>query len=599
MRSCLLAVALVVMPAACQRSDAPPPAPAGTAARQATDDARFAQLSQRALAAWLELSPIWATQVGEHRYDGEIDDLGTEGRRRRLDTDRRLLADLDALDVSRLSRENQVDAAILRNRLEYGIWGEEILQEWAWDPQLYHHLVGGAVYRVMAREFAPLPERLRSATARMEKLPRLLAQARENLDPARVPKAHAETVVQQNRGLLRLVDEFVVPHAGVLEGEERRRLESALETFREAVAVHQDWLEDTLLPNAAGDFRLGAERYDRKLRYALNTSLSRQEIGRRAEAEVERVRHAMYGIARTVLDGRPDAPPLPDEPDDDQRQAAIEAALELAYAERPEREEIVDFARHTLQVAIDFTRDRNLVTVPDDPVKIIVMPEFQRGVAVAYADSPGPLDRGLDTYYAISPIPEHWTDAQVESFLREYNDRMIHVLSIHEGVPGHYLEGAHSAAHPSTLRAVLRSYTFAEGWAVYAERVMSDAGYLDGDPLFRLVQLKYYLRAVSNALLDQGVHVDGWDRDRAMELMVRTTFQQESEAALKWLRAHLYSTQLTTYFVGAQEHFDMRAAVEAARGDDFDLKAYHDEVLSHGSPPVRFARQLILDEPIQ
>ena len=287
-----------------------------------------------------------------------------------------------------------------------------------------------------------------------------------------------------------------------------------------------------------------------------------------------------------------------DDRDDAQQQAAIEAALELAYAERPARDQVFDFARQTLDVATAFTREHDLVTVPDAPVRIIEMPEFQRGVAVAYCDSPGPLDKGLETYYAISPIPDEWSDAQATSFLREYNDRMIHLLSIHEGVPGHYLEGAHSVGHPSTLRAVLRSGPFAEGWAVYTEEVMAQAGYLDHDPLFRLVQLKFYLRSVANAILDIGVHVDGWEREQAMELMVRTTFQQEIEASGKWVRAQVSSAQLPTYFVGAQEHFDMRRAVEEKRGDAFDLKAYHDEVLSKGAPPVRFVRQLILDEPI-
>ena len=143
---------------------------------------------------------------------------------------------------------------------------------------------------------------------------------------------------------------------------------------------------------------------------------------------------------------------------------------------------------------------------------------------------------------------------------------MIHLLTIHEAMPGHYLEGAHSTKHPSTLRAVLRSGPFVEGWAVYTEDVMADAGYLDDDPLFRLVQLKFYLRAIANAILDQGVHVDDWTREQAMDLMTAQTFQQEREAAGKWVRAQLTSAQLPTYFVGAQEHFDLRKAVEAQAG---------------------------------
>ena len=384
-----------------------------------------------------------------------------------------------------------------------------------------------------------------------------------------------------------------------LSGDDRKQLDAAVAGLRKAVAEQQAWLDKTLVPNAKGDFRIGQKLYDEKLQFALNSPLSRAEIKQRAEAELKRGRAEMYGIAQTVLKDKPNAPEMPATPSDEQQQKAIEAALELAYADKPARDKVVDFAKQTLAEATAFTRAKDLVTVPDDPVKIILMPEFQRGVAVAYCDSPGPLDKGLDTYYAISPIPDDWTPQQVDSFLREYNNRMIHLLSIHEAMPGHYLEGAHSAKFPSTLRAVLRSGLFAEGWAVYTEDMMADAGYLDNDPLFRLMQLKFYLRAVSNSILDQGVHVDGWSEQQAMDLMVRQTFQQEREAAGKWKRAQLTSAQLPTYFVGAQEHFDLRKAMEAKLGAQFNAKAYHDKVLSYGAPPVRFVRQLMLDEPIK
>ncbi|MFP7722719.1 DUF885 domain-containing protein [Lysobacter sp. A3-1-A15] len=587
---------------ACQPQSPPQAAPAATQPDSQSDakaDARFTELAQRWLDGWLALNPVAATQIGDHRFDDEVDDLSAAGRQNALDFSRAMLAELDAIDVATLSRENQVDAAILRNQLRGEIWNVETLQSWAWDPQAYTGLAGGAIYNLMAREFAPMPERLQSASARMEKIPQVFAQMRENLDPARVPRIHAETVAKQNAGVLSLIDQLVLPAADQLAGADRERLDAAVATLGEAVAEHQAWLDGTLVPNAKGEFRIGQALYDQKLKFSLNASLSRDQIKQRATAEIERVRGEMYGIARTVLADREDAPGLPDSPSDEQQQRAIEAALELAYADRPARGAVVELATETTKVATDFVREKDLVTVPDDPVKIILMPEFQQGVAVAYCDSPGPLDKGLDTFYAVSPIPDDWTDAQVESFLREYNTRMIHLLSIHEAMPGHYLEGVHSADHPSTLRAVLRSGPFAEGWAVYTEDVMADAGYYDGDPLFRLVQLKFYLRSVSNAILDQGIHVDDWTREQAMDLMVNRTFQQEREAAGKWVRAQLTSAQLPTYFVGAQEHFDMRKAVEARDGEAFDLKAYHDKVLSYGAPPVRFVRQLMLDEPIR
>lgn len=600
MRKQLLAAALLAALAGCQNDKAPSAeTPTAAAASQSQADARFSELSQKALDTWMQLSPTSATQIGDHRYDGEIDDMSATGQQKGLELTKALLAELDAIDVAQLSRENQVDAAILRNQLQSDIWNVETLQAWKWDPQVYNSLAGGAIYSLMAREFAPLPERMKSAISRIEKIPQVYAAARANLDPARVPKIHAETVAKQNRGILSLVDSFIVPHIGELEAADQQRLNAAVENLRSEVASYQEWLDKTLVPNAKGEFRIGAERYDQKLKFSLNSSLSRAEIGERARAELARVRQDMYRIAQTVLKDKPGAPALPDQPSDDQQQKAIEAALELAYAEKPARDKVVDDAKASLEHATEFVRSKDLMTLPDAPVDIILMPEFQRGVAVAYCDSPGPLDKNLKTFYAVSPIPDEWNDEQVDSFLREYNSRMIHLLSIHEGTPGHYLEGWHSGKFPSTLRAVLRSGLFAEGWAVYTERMMQQEGYLDNDPLFHLVQLKFYLRTIANAILDQGVHVDNWTREQAMHLMTHDAFQQESEAAGKWVRAQLTSAQLPTYFVGAQEHFDTRKAVEEKQGANFNLKAYHDQMLSYGAPPVRFARQLMLDQPIE
>ncbi|WP_313139426.1 DUF885 domain-containing protein [Stenotrophomonas sp.] len=602
MRPHLLALALVAALAGCQPADAPTNASTPAAGQQAADqaaDAAFADLSKRALDTWMQLSPVSATQIGDHRYDSEIDDLSAAGQQKTVAAYKALLGELDKIEVAKLGRENQVDAAILRNQLQSEIWNAEVLQSGKWDPQMYNGLAGSAIYGLMAREFAPLPERLKSATARMEKLPAIFAQARENLDPARVPKIHAETVAKQNKGILSIVDTFITPHIGELPQADQQRLQAAIDGLKKAVDEQQTWLDKTLVPNAKGDFRIGAEKYDQKLKFALNSSLSRQEIGERARAELKRVREDMYGIAQTVLKDKPGAPEMPAQPTDEQQQKAIEAALELAYADKPARDKVVDDAKAALEQSTAFVREHDLMTLPDAPVDIILMPEFQRGVAVAYCDSPGPLDKNLKTFYAVSPIPDDWNDKQVDSFLREYNSRMIHLLSIHEGTPGHYLEGWHSAKFPSTLRAVLRSGLFAEGWAVYTERMMQEQGYLNNDPLFHLVQLKFYLRTISNAILDQGVHVDNWDREKAMHLMTHDAFQQESEASGKWVRAQLTSAQLPTYFVGAQEHFDTRKAMQDKLGDKFNLKAYHDQMLSYGAPPVRFARQLMLDQPIE
>src|SRR5207342_1305173 len=313
---------------------------------------------------------------------------------------------------------------------------------------------------------------------------------------------HAQTVSKQNQGVTSIIDEMMMPHASELTGEDRKRFDAAVAGLRKAVAEHQKWIDEKLVPNAKGDFRLGQKLYDEKLAFALDSPMTRADIRSRAEAELKRVRAEMYEVARGVLKGKPNAPEMPDTPSDEQQQKTIEAALELAYADRPARDKVVDTAKATLATATEFVRKKDFITLPDSPVQVILMPEFQRGVTVAYCDSPGPLDKGLDTFYAVSPIPDDWKPDQVTSFLREYNTRSLDELSIHEAMPGHYVQIWHSNKYPSTLRAVLSSGSFVEGWAVYSEKLMADEGYLDHDPLYRLVQLKWYLRSIANAILD-------------------------------------------------------------------------------------------------
>jgi uncharacterized protein (DUF885 family) len=562
-------------------------------------DEAFAKLSARWLEAFLSLQPVAATQTGDHRFDGEIDDMSAAGRAARVAAWKDVLAGLTALDLSKLSRDNQVDAAILSSQLRYAIWDDEVFQSWAWDPQNYSSLAGTSLYALVAREFAPLPDRVRSAIARMEKLPALFAQTREALQPARVPAVHAKTMAKQNGGVTDIVDTMILPHGDVLNAEERKRLVAAADALKKAVAEHQVWLEKTLVPNAKGDFRIGAKLFDEKLAFTLNSPMSRKDIRDRAEASVTATRAEMYEVSRKALAGHADVKlALPDAPKPEQQQAVIEAALVLAYAQKPARDKVVETAKDALGKATDFVRTRNLITLPDAPVQVVIMPEFARGVAVAYCDPPGPLDKGMKTFFDVSPIPDDWTAAQTDSFLREYNSLGIADIAVHEAMPGHYVQLWHANACPSLLRAVLSSGSFVEGWAVYAEGMMADQGFLEHDPLYKLVQLKVLLRTITNSILDQALHVDGISKEDAMHLMTVTGFQQEREADGKWTRASLSSTQLSTYFVGVSEHKAMRAEAERRAGGAFDLKTYHDKVLAYGSAPARYVRALMFDEAI-
>ena len=561
-------------------------------------DRALSQLAQHWLDQSMRLNPVGATQTGDHRFDGQLDDVSAAGRNRGLGFAHQTLDALNRIDKRDLSRANQVDAALLSNALRAQIWTTEVVQEWSWNPIGYQSTAGGAIYSLMAREFAPLPVRLGAATRRMEAMGGFLAQVRSQLDPTKVPTPHAATYALQNPGLKSTVADMVEPHKDALTGAARTRLEAAIAAHNAAVDAHQHWIETTLAPAAKADFRAGAERFDQQLQFTLQSSLTRQEIRQRAEAAVISVRAQMYGVAKQALAGRAGAPPTPDNPTPDQQQAAIRAAIDLAAAERPPRDHVVAFATGTVEEARQFVQSKDLISLPPGPVHVIEMPEYARGVTVAYCDSPGPLEKNLDTYYCVSPIPNDWTEAQATSFLREYNTRAIADVGVHEAMPGHYVQLFHSNSYPSVVRAILGSGSFIEGWAVYGESMMVEQGFRADDPLYKLSQLKVQLRSITNAIIDQAIHCDGMTQDQMMQLLTQTAFQEEREAAGKWRRAQLSVTQLSTYFVGYSEHCETRAAAQQRDGANFNLKAYHDGILAYGSPPMRYARALYLNEPI-
>jgi uncharacterized protein (DUF885 family) len=559
---------------------------------------RFTEIGERYLDGLLQSSPTGATALGDHRFDHLLDQVDEAARTQRLTNCRALLADLDQLDPSQLSRANQVDFALLRQRLKKEIWQIETLREWQWNPLYYVGVPGNSLYLLLSRDFAPIEERLANVAARCRAMPDFFEQARASLLPENVPAIHAETAIDQNSGILTLLDELVVPRLEEIPADLRTELEEAMQVARRAVETQQRWLESELLPQANRNPRISEDLFREKFAFDLFSSLSPEQLFDRAEKQKALLHDRMYELSTRIYaelhaDFQPVANPTAEE-----KMQLIRTCLDIASEDAPTAEGVVDAAYDSLKITTDFVREKDLVTLPDDPLEIIVMPEFRRGVAVAYCDAPGPLEAGAKTFYAVSPPPTDWSEQQVDSFLREYNLRSLHNLTVHEAMPGHYVQLLRSNATSSQLRAVLASGTFIEGWAVYCESMMVDEGFLPDDLLMRLMVLKWQLRGVTNALLDHRIHLEGIDEATAMQLMVDEAFQEESEAAGKYRRSLLTSVQLSTYFAGYMEVVDIRSEAEASWGESFQLKKFHDRLMNYGSPPPAFVRALLLDKPI-
>jgi uncharacterized protein (DUF885 family) len=580
----------------------------------------FDHALNRLLDDMFEAQPVWATQIGFHAFDDRWPDVTESGRESRLARLRHHRARLDALDDTQLSDAERIDRGIAREAINAWEFSEAELREGAWDPLGYVLLAGAGLFSLLAREFAPWAHRGSAFAGRLRNLPLLLDDAAAALTglPGRpVSLLHTETALSQLGGIGELVDQALD------EGERRAsrdedadvaaELRDAAPAAREAIERFRQRLESDIKPRAAGEGRLGPELFQAKLRHTLASDLSHEELSARARRDYDLVRAEMLRLARLAW---PQWLPAQSPPDDSDE--LIRRVLDAIAREHRQPHELLEWSKAEVARLEAFCRERAIIGLPDEPLQVTWTPVFMRAQGGAFLDSPGPLDKGMSSYFWITPPDESSGPAAVESFLREDNDRMLRLLAIHEGVPGHYLQLAWANRTPNLARAVFGSGMFAEGWAVYVTQVMMDLGYGDHEPALLLNHWKFYLRAITNALIDAGIHTADMTEQQAMDLMVGGGFQEEDEARRKWLRARLTSTQLSTYYLGSVEMWDLevaarrKGAVDAGAGEEavpdqrvvgglgqtpgFDYRKHLESVISHGMPPIKWVRRILVGD---
>ena len=533
----------------------------------------FVPLAERIVDAILESDPGLASYAGDHRFDDRMPDLSPGGVAAKVSMLRDAADALSGVDPDTFDQEDQVDHAILAAVVERGLFELTDVREHEWNP--LEHNPGPLLHALLSRPFAPAEERLASLGGRLAAVPDSLATARAVLRD--IPRIHTETAIGQFQGAAALIRREV-PLLLAEEPGMRAAIEPSAATALAALAEFDGWLRGRLEGGEPGrDPRLGRPLWEARLWHTLDTELPAADVLARARENLDRVSAELREAAAELVGGPP-------------TDETVRKALDSLAADHPDNTTIVDLAKVTMTEATDFVREHDLMTLVDDPCVIQEMPEFARGVAVAYCDPPGPLETAdVPTFYCIAPTPSDWPAERVESFYREYNSHMVRELTVHEAMPGHFLQIAHSRRFRAAtrVRSLGWSGPFVEGWAVYAEELMAGLGF-GGLPV-RLQQLKMQLRMSLNAIIDQLVHCEEMSESEAMALMTGRGFQEEGEAAGKWRRALLTSTQLSTYFVGYTEV----SAIAAARPFGATPKAWHDAMLAHGSPPPRHLRSLL------
>lgn len=562
----------------------------GGLAQAQSEDKKFEAFFKSYLDERFRMRPLEATELGDHRFDSRLDDLSAQARAKRLEHTRRTLEALSKqIDFQKLSRPAQIDCEILQHSLTAEQWLTENFNPFEQDTRVYNRYINDSVYLALTQSTLPVETNVANCIARMAQISKIVEAARQNLKNP--PRVHTETAIRQNRGAIDFYEHGIFDFAG--KTHQLTGLKAATVPVIASLKEYQTFLEKDLLPRANGEWRIGSERFAKKLELELDAAVSADQVMADAEAEFARVSRDMYVVARQIWSHYFPKKVLP--PDDAAGQrATVQQVLAAIAKEHGKPEELVRDMRQRVARLKQFIKQNDIVRLPDpDHCTVVEMPEFKRGNSTAYMEAPPPLDPNATGHLAVSPPPKDWDAKKVNSYLEEYNSHMLDILTIHEGYPGHSVQLEYMNQNPSLVRRVLQSGVYIEGWAVYTEQMMLDQGYGEGDLALRLSQLKFYLRAVANTILDHKMHCSNLSDDEALKFLMEDCYQSEGEARLKIIRSKQSSCQLSTYFVGRMAHYRLRQEIERELGDKFVLGRYHEAVLEPGAVPVKYLRELV------
>ena len=553
------------------------------------EDAKLQQYFKQYLDAEFKLHPVFATRSGNHDYDHLLDDVSPKARQAAIERTRTTFADLPKkIAYKKLTRSAQIDFEIWQHELKKEIWLADNTKRFETDPRVYNDYIADSVYSLLTQSTLPQAVNVRNAISRMAQVPKVVQAAKDSIKNP--PKILTEVAIKQARGAIAFYERGIFDLAGA--DADLGVLKKASKTLVAILKEYQSFLEDDVLPRSNGEWRIGKEKFAEKLVLELDAGVTAPEVLQEAEEEAQRVENEMYVIARQLW-----AQTFPKKvmPVDDEtgRRETIRLVLDATSKEHGKADDLIVDARAGVAKIQQFIKDKDILRLPKpDRCKIIEMPEFQRGFSIAYLNPAPPLDAKANSFYAISPPPSSWDAARVKSFMEEYNRYILQILTIHEAYPGHYVQLEYANRHPSLIRKIFSSGVFAEGWAVYTEKVMLDEGFGNGDPKLRLHQLKWYLRTVCNAILDYKMHCTNISDEDAILFLILRAFQSEAEAILKIQRAKQSSCQLSTYFVGRTAFQRLRRSVQNELGKRFELGRFHEAALDHGSLPVKYLPEL-------
>jgi uncharacterized protein (DUF885 family) len=538
-----------------------------------------------------ELEPSFGVYVGFYKYDHLLKVPNGEHRALKREFFATQLQALKQFDANQLNSGNATDLAIIEGQLKAQIWYIDVFRDYEWNPAQFNP--AGAFGVILNTKYKPLEQRLKAISSRLKSVPMYYKAAIDNLKTPTLE--HTSLAIQQSAGALKMFEEIIPEKAAELaaEIEFSSELSQGLIEATTAVKSYIEWLEakktELQLSGEAKDFRIGAELYEKKFKYDIESNYTAEELYNLALNAKAALHAEMIEITEGLWPTYFNDMPIPEN-----KLAAVKKMIDHLSQNHIERDKFVDEIRRQMPIIQGFLDEKKLLdSDPTRPLVVRLTPEYQRGFAGASVNAPGPYDVTANTYYNVSPLDDY-TEEQAESYLREYNHWILQILNIHEAIPGHYTQLMHANKSPSKIKSIFANGAMIEGWAVYSERMMLENGYGDNEPEMWLMYSKWNLRVVVNTILDYSVQVLGMEQEAALDMLMNEAFQERTEAEGKWRRATVSQVQLTSYFTGYSEIYAFREELKQKMGERFDLRTFHNNFLSYGSAPVPVIRNSML-----
>jgi len=552
----------------------------------ARDNDGFTIYETHFLDALWKVDPDWATMVGYHKYDSLMVIPNSSSRNAKMDFTKYQMDSLSRFNPDQLNDANRMDFHMMQDRMDAIQW--EIQQEKAyeWNPGTYNQLQIFA--HILNENYAPLAKRLRNFYQRMSFIPAYYKQAEKEIKNP-VQELTDLTVEQLTGGISVIEKDFAdsLKKSNIPAPEQKQMLDRA-QTSAKTITDFANWLK-TLKNDKARSFRLGKDLFEAKFKFNIQSVGSAQQLYNSAVERKKNLHREMTKLTVKLWPKYFGKAPMPKD-----SLVMIRQMIDTLSTKHVKPDEFQSAISKEIPELTSFIRSKNLLTLDDSkPLVIRKEPAYMAGVAGASISAPGPYDKNGNTYFNVGSL-SGWTPEKAESYLREYNQYILQILCIHEAIPGHYTQLVYANKAPSMIKSIFENGAMVEGWAVYTEQMMLDAGFGNDEPEMRLMWYKWHLRSVCNAILDHDVHSGGMVKEDAIKFLTNEAFQQQAEAEGKWRRVSVTSVQLSSYYSGYKDIMDLREAYKTKMGDKYTLKDFNEKFLSYGSAPVKYIKEAML-----